>query len=124
MATLPSLTYAEYQKLGGSLSQEEFSNSYMAAQAWVRYYVGFNAVETQEQIDAVKSTIAQAIAVDHAYGASGGIGEGAGSLSIGSFSVSGGGSQESGTSSYQHDMQAAIYIGLSGTGLLYGGLDG
>lgn len=120
---MPALSYTEYQSFGGKLTEESFKDSYMAAQAWVRYYCGFNEAETEDEINAVKQTVAAAIAVDNAYGASGGVGESAGSLSIGSFSISGGGSQESGASSYQQDMKRVIYMGLSGTGLLFGGLD-
>ncbi len=120
---IPALSYTEYQSLGGKLSEEAFKDSYMAAQAWVRYYCGYNEAETEEDITAVKQTVVAAIAVDNAYGASGGVGESASSLSIGSFSVSGGVSQEPGASCYQQDMQRVIYMGLSGTGLLFGGLD-
>ncbi len=120
---IPALSYTEYQSLGGKLPEEAFKDSYMAAQAWVRYYCGYNEAETEEDITAVKQTVVAAIAVDNAYGASGGVGESASSLSIGSFSVSGGVSQEPGASCYQQDMQRVIYMGLSGTGLLFGGLD-
>ena len=120
---IPALSYTEYQSLGGKLSEEAFKDSYMAAQAWVRYYCGNNEAETEEDITAVKQTVVAAIAVDNAYGASGGVGESASSLSIGSFSVSGDVSQEPGASCYQQDMQRVIYMGLSGTGLLFGGLD-
>lgn len=120
---IPALSYTEYQSLGGKLSEEAFKDSCMAAQAWVRYYCGYNEAETEEDITAVKQTVVAAIAVDNAYGASGGVGESASSLSIGSFSVSGGVSQEPGASCYQQDMQRVIYMGLSGTGLLFGGLD-
>lgn len=120
---ISALTYAEYQELGGTQEEDAFKSSYLAAQSWVRYYCGTNEVETQDQDAAVKRALMSAIDVDVYYGASGGVGEGVGSMTIGSFSISGA-SGKGDMSSYQQDMQRVIYMHLTGTGLLYGGIDG
>lgn len=71
----------------------------------------------------MKRALASAVDVDAVHGASGGIGEGVGSMTIGSFSVSGY-PVEIGATNYQMDMKQVIYMHLSGTGLLFGGIDG
>lgn len=124
MMSLPHLTYDEYKTLGGTLEEEDFKTSYLTARSWVNYYCGANEAETQDQSDAVKRALASAVEVDSVYGASGGIGEGVGSMTIGSFSVSGNTSAEIGATNYQMDMKQVIYMHLSGTGLLFGGIDG
>lgn len=122
--SLPHLTYDEYKGLGGKLEEEDFKTSYLTARSWVNYYCGANEAETQDQSDAVKRALASAVDVDAVHGASGGIGEGVGSMTIGSFSVSGNTPVEVGATNYQMDMKQIIYMHLSGTGLLFGGIDG
>ncbi len=120
MVVLPTVTYSDYQTYGGTLSKEDFDASIAAAQAWVRYLVGFNSPTTDEENAACIRAICAAVNVDAAYGASGGIGEGASSLSIGSFSVSN--SSSSGDSAYQNDIERAIRQELIGTSLLFQGI--
>lgn len=122
--SLPHLTYDEYKGLGGKLEEEDFKTSYLTARSWVNYYCGANEAETQDQSDAVKRALASVVEVDSVYGASRGIGEGVGSMTIGSFSISGNTPVEIGATNYQMDMKQVIYMHLSGTGLLFGGIDG
>lgn len=119
---LPTVTYKDYQGYGGNLSEEDFNSSLPHAQAWLRYVLGFNQPETDEENEACVRATCAAIAVDAAYGASGGIGEGATSMTIGSFSVSGGSSADGSVNAYQSDMEGAIRRELIGTRLLFQGL--
>lgn len=118
---LPSVKYADYQAYGGKLSESAFSASLRAACAAVGDTMGFNAPCDIGQTAAYRNAVCAAVDVDAAYGASGGVGEGAASLSIGSFSSSGA-SDASGTSAYDLDMRRAIRRELQGSGLLYQGI--
>lgn len=117
----PSVSYADYQAYGGRLPEGAFNASVRAAEAAVREVVGFNEPEGEAQEKAYRNAVCAAVDVDHAYGASGGVGEGASGMTIGSFSVSGG-SDASGTSAYDLDMRRSIRQELSGSGLLYQGI--
>lgn len=118
--TLPEVTYSDYE---GALSEERFDLSLKAAKAYVRELIGFNEPANTDQITAYKAAVCAAVDVDAAYGASGGIGEGLASLSIGSVSFSSGSqSQGNATNAYKADIQSAIRRELVGSGLLYQGL--
>ncbi len=118
---LPSVTYPDYQSVGGKLSESAFNASLRAALASVREVIGFNEPEVIEQEDAYLRAVCAAADVDAAYGASGGVGEGLASMSIGSFSASAA-SDGSGVSAYDIDMQRRIRQELSGSGLLFQGI--
>lgn len=117
---LPELTYARYAELGGTHDEGAFQGSLRAAVASVREIMGFNCPETGEQVEAYERAVCAAVDVDVVYGASGGIGEGLASVSIGSFSASMSG--DSASSGYKADMRRAIRTELSGSGLLYQGV--
>lgn len=117
---LPALTYERYTQLGGQLDLEAFDASRQAAQAAVREVVGFNEPEGPEQTEACERAVAAAVDVDAYYGASGGIGEAAASMSLGKFSISG--LSDGGASAYDLDMRRAIRRELSGSGLLFQGI--
>lgn len=119
---LPIVTYKDYQERGGTLSEESFETSLMHAQSWLRYVLGYNEPKTEEENEACIRATCAAIAVDAAYGASGGIGESASSMTIGSFSISGGSNSDGSASAYQADMESAIHRELIGTRLLFQGL--
>ena len=116
---LPSVSYADYKAYGGKLSEEAFNASLRAALASVREAIGFNEPESPAQETAYRNAVCAAAEVDQAYGASGGVGEGMASMSIGSFSASGG---QAGTSAYDLDMRRRIVQELYGSGLLYQGI--
>lgn len=118
---LPSVSYIDYQTYDGRLSEEAFAASIRAAEAAVRDVVGFNEPEGDTQEKAYRYAVCAAVDVDSAYGASGGIGEGASGMTIGSFSISGGSDQQ-GVSAYDLDMRRRIRQELSGSGLLYQGI--
>ena len=120
---LPTVTYKDYQAYGGTLSEEAFNASIAAAQAWVRYILGFNSPTTDEENDACIRAICAAVNVDAAYGASGGIGESVSSITVGSFSMSSNASGDPGTSSYQIDVERVIRQELTGTRLLFQGIN-
>ena len=117
---LPKLPYSRYAKLGGTHDKGAFEGSLRAAVAAVREVIGFNRPETGEQVEAYERAVCAAVDVDVAYGASGGVGEGLASVSIGSFSASMSG--DGAASGYQADMRSAIRRELSGSGLLYQGI--
>lgn len=112
----PDVTYSDYSTWGGALTEDAFSSSVKAATAFVKYICGFNVPETEVEIHAFKNAVCAACDVENFYGGS--LGQGVSSLSIGSFSISGG--QEE--SSCAHDMMERVYHELSGTGLLYQGI--
>lgn len=117
---LPALTYERYTQLGGTLPEDGFKASLRAAQAAVREAVGFNEPEGPEQTEAYERAVAAAVDVDAYYGASGGVGEAAASMTLGKFSISG--LSDGGTSAYDLDMRRAIRRELSGSGLLFQGI--
>ena len=119
--SLPNVAYTDYQAWGGKLGADAFAASLPAAKAAVRLIIGFNVPEGEAQTAAYKNAVCAAVDVDHAYGATGGIGENSPSFTIGSFSY-GGGSSSDGRSAYDSDMEGAIYGELSGSGLLYQGV--
>lgn len=113
---LPKLTYERYVELGGRLEKGRFDASLRAAEASVRHVIGFN--EPQDwNMEACERAVCTAVEVDAYYGASGGVGEGTSSMSLGKFSVSMGEG-----SGYDADMRRAIRRELSGSGLLYQGV--
>ncbi len=116
---LPMVTYERYQELGGKLERDAFEASLRAAVASVREVIGFN-VPNEASLEAYERAVCAAVEVDHHYGASGGIGEGAESMSLGGFSLSG--LAKDGLSSYDADMRRAIKQELTGSGLLYQGI--
>lgn len=118
MSTLP--TYQFYSEVYyGKNSEAAFNSSLRCAASKVRNIIWPNEV-TEDTEEAYQLAVCAAIDVDIAYGGSGGIGEDVGSLSIGSFSISGGNAN---TSSYASDMEQAIREQLVGTGLLYMGIE-
>ena len=119
---LPEVTYDDYAEWGGTLSEDAFGASLGHARARVREFVYLNEVDTDERIAAFKAAVCAAVDVDAAYGASGGIAEGSGGFTIGSFSMSAQGGSGSASSAYDRDMARAIRAELSGTGLLYQGV--
>ena len=119
---LPDVTYEYYHGTwGGPLDAEAFAASERAAKASVRRIIGFNAPESDGQAEAYRNAVCAAVDVDAAYGASGGIGEGSGSLTIGSFSI-GGGYSGDGANTYDRDMERAVRGELTDSGLLYQGV--
>ncbi len=116
----PEVTYERYVQLGGRLDLEDFDASRSAAHAAVRHVVGFNEPESPEQTEAYERSVGAAVDIDHYYGASGGVGEAAASISLGKFSASG--LSDGGASAYDIDMRRAIRRELSGTGLLFQGI--
>ena len=120
--SLPEVTYADYKSWGGKLGLDAFSASLKAAAARVRYVIGYNMPEGESDEAAYRNAVCAAVDVDAAYGASGGIGEGAQSLSVGSFSIGDGRRDGSGMSAYDQDVLRAIRAELMGTALLYQGV--
>lgn len=117
---VPTVTYADYAKHGGTLAEDVFKASSRAAISAVRDIIGFNVPKDADDEDAYVRAVCAAVDVDAAYGCSGGIGEGLASVSIGSFSASAGADGQSGT--YDSDMARAIRRELVGSGLLYQGI--
>lgn len=116
---LPTVTYCNYTEHGGKLGEDAFMASLRAAASAVLEVIGFNRPQDEEDEDAYVRAVCAAIDVDSAYGASGGIGEGMASVTLGKFSASMG---SSGTSLYDTDMRRAIFRELSGSSLLYQGV--
>lgn len=119
---LPSVTYSRYQELGGKLDQGAFDASCPAAVAAVREVIGFNEPQDDEDLEAYERAVCAAIAVDNQYGASGGIGERLSSVTLGRFSASLSSGDGGGASPYDADMERAITRELTGSTLLYQGL--
>ena len=117
--SLPDVAYGDYAEYGGRLSEEAFGASLRTALAYVREVVGFNEPEGEAQEAAYRNAVCAAVDVDQAYGASGGVGEGMASMSIGSFSASGGSAD---ASAYDLDMRRRIVRELYGSGMLYQGI--
>ena len=116
---LPTVTYSSYTEQGGTLEEDAFKASLRAAAAAVREVIGFNRPQDEDDEGAYIRAVCAAVDVDSAYGASGGIGEGMASVTLGKFSASMG----SGTKSlYDVDMSRAIFRELSGSSLLYQGV--
>lgn len=119
MAT-PEVTYGDYTALGGRLGEDAFSSSLGHARAAVREVIGLSVPQDDEDERAYVRAVCAAVDVDARYGASGGVGVGLASVSIGSFSASLGSGGEAG--GYDADMRRAIRRELSGSGLLYQGV--
>ena len=119
--TLPAVTYADYEAWGGTLGEDAFAESIRAALSSVREIIGFNEPRDDEDLDAYVRAVCAAVDVDQAYGASGGVGEGLASVTLGSFSAALGASG-SGASAYDIDMARAVRRELVGSSLLYQGL--
>jgi len=119
MLPLPEFAEADYT---GSRKWEDVRGHVPAAVAVVRDVMGFNVPEGEAQVAAFKAAVNAALDVDAAYGFSEGVGEGGGSMRLGSFSISGQADGAGGASQYDVDMLRAVRRALSGTGLLYQGL--
>lgn len=115
---LPEVTSDDYH---GAHTWDKVSGHLPAAVAAVREVMGFNVPEGEEQEAAYRAAVCAALDVDAAYGFSGGVAEGGGSMRLGSFTIEAGGSGAYG-SAYERDMARAIRRALSGSGLLYQGL--
>ena len=109
MGPLPEFAEADYT---GSRKWEDVRGHVPAAVAVVRDVMGFNVPEGEAQVAAFKAAV----------GFSEGVGEGGGSMRLGSFSISGQADGAAGASQYDVDMLRAVRRALSGTGLLYQGL--
>lgn len=100
---LPSVTYEQYKAQGGTLEADAFAASLRAAVSAVRDVIGYNEPQDDDDVEAYTRAVCAAVDVDEAYGASGGIGEGVASVTLGKFSATMG--QASGSSSlYDVDM--------------------
>jgi hypothetical protein len=108
----PSLTYTDYQGLGGAATGGAFAASLPWAERRVRAWCWPNEPQTDEQQYAAKAAMAAAIDVDAAWGGSHGAGS-TGSVSIGGFSASGD-AQHSG---FESDLSRALSDALAGSGL-------
>lgn len=118
---LPSVTYEQYKAQGGMLEADAFAASLRAAVSAVRDVIGYNEPQGDDDVEAYTRAVCAAVDVDEAYGASGGIGEGVASVTLGKFSATMG--QASGSSSlYDVDMRRAVRRELVGSTLLYQGL--
>lgn len=120
--TPPRLTYARYRALGGRLMVDAFTDSLGAAEARVRAETSPNLPRDEWEREAWDRAVRAAVEVDSAYGASGGVGESASSVSIGGFSATYRREGGSGPLPYDRDMRAAIRRELCGTSLLYRGV--
>lgn len=118
---LPSVTYSTYSEHGGKLEEGAFEASLRAAVSAVRDIIGYNEPQDDDDVVAYIRAVCAAVDVDAAYGASGGIGEGLGSFTLGSFSATMASAQGS-ASPYDTDMRRAIRRELVGSGLLYAGV--
>lgn len=123
MATLPILTYARYVELGGLLTEQDYAASQRAAHAAVREIVGLNEIQDEEDLAGYERAVCAAIAVDHQYGASGGIGEHLASMTVGKVSMTMNYAGTTGASLYDFDMNREIMRELAGTTLLYQGVE-
>lgn len=119
---LPAVTYEDYAGQGGTLGKDAFAASLRAAAAAVREIIGFNEPMLPGDEEAYVRAVCAAVEVDQAYGATGGIGEGLASVTLGKFSASTGGSGLGAASAYQVDMSQAVRRELVGSSLLYQGI--
>lgn len=117
---LPTVTYALYESLGGTLGEEAFDASLRAAASAVRDAIGSNSPQDDEDEDAYVRAVCAAVDVDEAYGASGGVGEAVASVTLGRFSASFGAAGSA--SPYMADMRRAVLRELAGSSLLYQGV--
>lgn len=111
-----SLTFAEYQGLGGRLASDEFNALLPYAQDLVARECWPRAAETDAQAAAWKRAVARVVDVDSAWGGTHGAASG-GSWTVGRVSESAPSSSSDG-SSFDADARAAIRSALVGTGLL------
>lgn len=109
----PTLTYAQYEALGGGESEKSFDALLPWASRAVRRECLGRVPSTDEEVSAAEGAIAAAVDVDAAWGGTHGTATG-GSVSIGGFSTSAG-AADSGT--YASDLSRAIQDALAGTGL-------
>lgn len=116
----PSVTYEHYAALGGILGEDAFAASLRAAVSVVRGMIGYNEPQDEYDEEAYTRAVYAAVDVDAAYGASGGIGEGVSSFTLGRFSASMG--QQGAASAYDADMKRVVHRELIGSTLLYQGL--
>ena len=122
---LPEVAYADYQRFGGAMGEEEWQRALPHALEAVRRAMGFHEPnpEWAWQVEAYKRAVCAAADVDRDYGFMGPNRAGAsgrGGFTIGSYSRSGSGtSSATGESSdYAADMAAAIRGALAKSGLL------
>ena len=118
---LPPVTHGQYRAQGGTLGEDAFAASLRAAESAVREVIGFNEPQDDDDAAAYVRAVCAAVDVDAAYGASGGIGEGVASVTLGKFSATMA-QQHGGASGYGADMRRAIRRELVGSSLLYQGL--
>lgn len=115
----PDVAYADFSALyGDAVGEEAFAASLPHAVALVRDLTHPNEPVGEHQADAWTRAVCAAVAADVETG--GGHGAPTGSLRIGSFSVSGAGSEDGGAKA----MADAANRELVGSGLLYMGLGG
>ena len=119
--SFPEVTYGLYEAKGGALSEDRFKASLPHAVAAVKGIIGYNVPEDADDEEAYVAAVCAAVDVDSAYGASGGVGEGASSVRLGNVSLDFG-SGGSATSRYDRDMLRAVKGALSGSSLLYQGI--
>lgn len=125
MDMLPEVTYEAYAMRGGTLGEKDFPASLKTATCFVRSVIGANEPQDEQDAEQYVDAVCAAIAVDEAYGCSGGIGEGMVAMSVGSFSATFGSvSMQSAfqPSPYERDMTKAVSRALSGSSLLYQGI--
>lgn len=118
---LPSVSYDDYGTWGGTLDKDAFAASLRPALASVRDVIGYNEPLGADDEDAYRRAVCAAVEVDAYYGASGGVGEGLASVTLGKFSAALG-SAASGASAYDVDMARAVRRELVGSSLLYQGI--
>lgn len=117
---LPTVTYDLYVGCGGTLGEDAFTASLRAAVSAVGDVIGFNVPQDEDDEEAYIRAVCSAIDVDESYGASGGVGEGLASVTLGKFSASFGGGGSS--SLYEVDIRRAVFRELAGSSLLYQGV--
>ena len=116
---LPEVTYDFYTETYlGELGEDAFRACLPHALSALQTLLGLNEPEGEAQELACRRAACAAVDADHAHGCSGGVGEGAGSLSVGSFSVGSGGASGASASPWWDDVSRAMRGELVGTGLL------
>lgn len=116
---LPDVTYADYAECGGEADEGKFNASLIHAKAAVRDIIGFNEPRNEREEKAYRAAVCAAVDVDLRHGGSGGIGEGGGSYTIGSYSHGSAAVSSAKRNNYDIDMARAIKPHLVGTSLLY-----
>lgn len=118
----PEITVEDYEAAYGPVDADAFGAALRCAEAEVASIVGYAPVDTPAREDAWRRAVMAAVSVDAAYGFSHGIGEGAGSVTLGKFSYAAS-SPAPGSSPWRDEVRAAAARReLVGSGLLYQGL--